>query len=186
MDKINRISIPLGCIAGVLLIFLSACDTPTVTPDISATKRVPHVHTVKPGASVKLENTQPFILSAPGVGDLELLLSTPQHDGTMAVDISAGEGLQLESPSHYEFPLGQLTGYKLPLKIRAVSEGRYYINLRIALVNNEQRDHRIITAIVQVGESVKPARKLSSGAAEKNNEEKVISLPAQETISPAK
>lgn len=186
MDKVNRISIPSGYIAGVLLIFLSACDTPAITPDVSMTKSTSHTHAVKPGASVKLENTQPFFLDAPGVSDLELLLSAPQHDGTLSVDVSAGEGLQLDSPLHYEFPSGQLTEYKLPVRVRAVSEGRYYINLRVTLINKEQREHRVITAIVQIGEPVKRVQKASSGAVEKNNEEKVISLPAQETISPAK
>lgn len=186
MDKVNHISIPSGYIAGVLLIFLSACNTPAITPDSSVTKNTPHAHAVKPGASVKLENTQPFFLNAPGVGDLELLLSTPQNGGTMVVDISTGEGLQLESPLHYEFPLGVHTEYTLPLRIHAVAEGRYYINLRVALVNNEERDYRIITAIVQVGESAKKVQKASSATLQKSNVEKIISLPAQETISPAK
>lgn len=186
MDKVNRISIPSGYIAGVLLIFLSACDTPAITPDASMTKSTPHAHTVKPGASVKLENTQPFFLGAPGAGELELLLSTPQNDGTMVVDISADEGLQIESPLHYEFPLGGNAEYKLPVKIYAIAEGRYYINLRVAHVHDERRDYRIITAIVQVGDATRKVQKTSSGIVEKSKVEKIISLPAQETISPAK
>ena len=186
MGKINRIGIPSGYLAGVLLIFLSACDTPAVTPDTVAPKNTSHRHTVKPGASVKLENTQPFFLGKPGVGDLELLLSTLQNDGTMVIDISTGEGLQLESSSHYEFPLGKNSEYKLPITIHAVSEGRYYVNLRVSLVHNERREHRIITAIVQVGEAAKKVQKASLQEIEKSKEEKLITLPAQETISPAK
>jgi len=186
MDKIKGISVPLVYIVGVLLVFLSACNTPTSSSDVTVPKKSPNVHTVKPGAPVKLENTQPFFLSAPGAGDLELVLSTPQNGGAMLVDISTSEGLQLESSTHYEFTLGEVTEYKLPVRIRAVSEGRYYINVRVGLVSNGQRDNRIITAIVQVGDVAKKAQKASAEMVDKNNDEKVISLPAQETVSPAK
>lgn len=186
MGKMKFFNNPSGCIIGMLLIFLSACDTPANIPEVVAAKNTPHSHPAKPGASIKLENSQPIFLAAPGISDVELVLSTPPRDGLIQVDISATDGLELIStPSHYEFPLTQ-NEYTFPVKIHAVSKGRYYINLQISLIHNEQREHRVITAIVQVGEPDLNTQKASSDAAKKAQGDKVISLPAQEVIQPAK
>lgn len=175
--------------AGALLLLLSACNADVATPNVPISAKsdaASHPHPVKPGAAVKLENSQPFFLAGPGAADLELVLSAPVTGGLMQVGISTSAGLELVSaPAYYEFPLGQGTEYKLPIQIRAVNEGRYYINLQVSIARGEQRDQRIITAIVQVGAPVMKAQKAATGAAVKNSEDKVISQPAQETIQPA-
>lgn len=144
----------------------------------------------KPGASVILENSQPFFLASPGVGNLELLVSSPASEGRIQIDISVGEGLELlGSQTHYEFaltqPLTQRQPYRLPIQISASGEGRFYINLHATVVSGDRRETRVISAAVQVGSvaarALKNQHKVSG-----DNQSSVIDMPAQETVKPSR
>ncbi|WP_039914072.1 hypothetical protein [Cellvibrio mixtus] len=173
----------LAGLIGILAVSLSACDTPD-TQVSPAQKSEPRTHLAKPGASITLKTPQPFFLDTPGVGNFELVLSAPPMGGVMQVDVTAGAGLELvSSPGHFEFLLTRETDYKLPIQINAPAIGRYYVNLQASIIQNGQRDSRVITAIVQVGSPV--AKPQKGGNGKSVGADGIISLPAKETIQPA-
>lgn len=139
-------------------------------------------HTGKPGAPVSLENQQPYYVDAPGVINLDLQLTTAKPSGMMQVDITAGEGVDLRSSQlNYEFALTEDGAYKLPLQVSIAARGRYYINLQVSILSGDERENRVITAIVQVGASTAGSNKPTLAPEAPKGETRVIELPAQET-----
>lgn len=139
---------------------------------------------VKPGAAVSLKNSEPLYAAVPGVHEYQLQLLSPKHEGKMRVDVSTSEGLALvSSMHHFEFELQKGGEYSLPLTINASAEGRFYIQLHIAIAADEEASSRVIAAILQVGEPTVKAQKAATKSSVQDAES-VISLPAQETISP--
>lgn len=139
---------------------------------------------VKPGAAVSLKNSEPLFVAVPGTYEYPLALLSSVREGKMRVDVSTSEGLAIvSSAQHFEFALQERGDYSLPLVIKASKEGRFYIQLQVSVIIGEQRSSRALAAIVQVGE---PAVKANKAAANGTGPEveSVISLPAQETISP--
>lgn len=141
----------------------------------------------KPGAAVRLENSQPFYFESPGIINLDLILSTVASTGNMQIDVIPGQGLELLSAqSRFDFVLAHEATYKLPLQISAAREGRFYINLHVGITNGKQRETKVIGAIVQVGAlAAAPAHKKQASNADNGDEPGLIELPAQETVSPS-
>lgn len=138
----------------------------------------------KPGAAVSLKNSEPLYAAAPGVYEYQLLLLSPNHKGKMTVDASTSDGLTIVSSArHFEFELQEGGEYSVPLTINASAEGRFYIQLHISIAADGQTSARVIAAILQVGEAAVKAKKAAAKSSAQGVEE-VISLPAQETISP--
>jgi hypothetical protein len=138
----------------------------------------------KPGAAVSLKNTEPFYAPAPGIYEYQLQLASPHHTGKMIVDVSTSDGITIvSSERRFEFVLQEGGEYKLPLTLNAGAEGRFYIQLQVSTVVAGQTSMRAITAILQVGAPMgKMQKTMTNGSAGKSDS--VISLPAQETISP--
>lgn len=138
----------------------------------------------KPGAAVKLKSTEPLYAAAPGVYEYQVQLVSPNRSGKMTVNVSANDGVTIVSPEHqFEFKLQDNGEYTVPLKLYASSNGRFYIQFNIAIDADEKSSVRVISAIFQVGEPILKAQKVMTKSAGED-EEAVISLPAQETISP--
>ncbi len=139
---------------------------------------------VKPGAAVSLKNTEPLFVPAPGVYDYQLQLISPSHEGKMTINVSTSDDVTIVSPEHqFEFVLHDGGEYPIPLTLNASSEGRFYIQLHVSIVVNGHTSMRVIAAILQVGAPAAKAQKtMSKDALDKSDS--VISLPAQETISP--
>ncbi|MDR7089184.1 MULTISPECIES: hypothetical protein [Cellvibrio] len=138
----------------------------------------------KPGAAVSLKNSEPLYATVPGVYEYQLQLLSPNHEGKMTVDVSTSDGLAIVSSAHhFEFELHEGGEYGVPLTINANAEGRFYIQLHITITADGQKSSRVIAAILQVGEPGVKAQKASTKGAGQEVET-VISLPAQETISP--
>ena len=139
---------------------------------------------VKPGAAVSLKNTTPLYAPAPGVYEYQLQLISPSDSGKMTINVAASDGVTIVSPeSHFEFVLQEGGEYRLPLALNASAEGRFYIQLHVTTVVDGQTSARSIAAILQVGApAVKAQKTMLKSSADKS--ESVISLPAQETISP--
>jgi len=139
---------------------------------------------VKPGAAVSLKNSEPLYAALPGVHEYQLQLLSPVHAGKMTVDVSTSDGLALvSSVHHFEFDLQEGGEYEVPLTLNASAEGRFYIQLHVSVTANGQSSSRIIAAILQVGETTVKVQKEAVTSAT-HEAETVISLPAQETISP--
>ena len=140
--------------------------------------------TVKPGAAVSLKNIEPLYAPAPGVYEYQVQLVSPNHTGVMTVDVSTSDGVAIVSPERrFEFALQEGGEYLVPLTIDADSEGRFYIQLHVTIEVNGQTSARAIAAVLQVGEPVAKVQKTTSGDSA-GKSDSVISLPAQETISP--
>jgi hypothetical protein len=139
---------------------------------------------VKPGAAVSLKSTEPLYAPAPGVYEYQLQLVSPNHTGSMTINVTTDDGVTIVSPEHrFEFVLQEGGEYKLPLTLNAGAEGRFYIQLQVSTVVAGQTSMRAITAILQVGAPMgKMQKTMTNGSAGKSDS--VISLPAQETISP--
>jgi len=151
---------------------------------ISAKELKLHRPLVKPGAAVGLRDKQPLTAEAPGTYEYQLQLISPKHKGKMTVDVSTSDGITIISPErHFEFALQERGEYSVPLTINASAEGRFYIQLHVSIAVEGQSASRVIAAILQVGE---PAVKVQKAAAKTTakDSDAVISLPAQETISP--
>ncbi|MGV8837433.1 hypothetical protein [Cellvibrio sp.] len=138
----------------------------------------------KPGAAISLKNSEPLYAAVPGVHEYQLQLLSPNHEGKMTVDVSTSEGLALVSSAHhFEFELHEGGEYRVPLTINASAEGRFYIQLHIAITADGEASSRVIAAILQVGEPAVKAQKATTKSSVQDADA-VISLPAQETISP--
>ncbi len=191
-----------------LLSCLSACEPkpesqPTSSGDIinergpeAASEHAIHAHAkndkelqrhqplVKPGAAVRLESTQPLTASGPGVYEYSLQLISPIQNGEMTVNVSAGEGFEIVSSTRqFEFELQEGGEYRVPLTINASAVGRFYVPLHVSITADGQSSSRVVAAILQIGEPAVKAQKAAAKST-REEEESVISLPAQETISP--
>jgi hypothetical protein len=138
----------------------------------------------KPGASVTLKSPQPLLLADTGVQDVRFQLISPIHNGTMNVSVTANEGISIISEMReFTFSLNESDNYQIPLTLNIAHEGRHYVQLYITVNNGGQTSVRSLAVILQVGKAAikvqKPAIESSVGSSEQ-----VISLPAQETISP--
>lgn len=135
----------------------------------------------KPGASVSIRNTQPIVLNSVGLHDIELVLNSPGYPGTISVSVTSSKGVSiLSTTAPVLFPLTENGEYRLPISASIEQEGRHYIRLNVAVTSNDITEKRVVSAIVQVG-SVHP--KLQKAAPAIDSDE-VISLPAQERVSP--
>jgi hypothetical protein len=111
-------------------------------------------------------------------------LVSPNSSGKMIVNVSVNDDISIVSPEHqFEFELNGSSEYTVPLKLYASSNGRFYIQFNVTIVANEKTSKRAMTAIFQVGKPLVKAQKMMPTNTS-NDAESVISLPAQETISP--
>lgn len=138
----------------------------------------------KPGAAVNLKSTEPLHAAAPGAYEYQVQLVSPNSSGKMIVNVSANDGVDIVSAERqFEFELQENGEYTVPLKLYASSSGRFYIQFNVAIVADEKTTKRVISAIFQVGEPLVKTQKTAAKSAS-SDVESVISLPAQETISP--
>lgn len=145
-----------------------------------ATQLLKQKTVAKPGASVSIKNPQPLVVSGVGVHQLTIVVASPSYPGAINIRLSGSDGLQLlSSPQDFRFELNEQGEYQLPVTVNAQSEGRHYVRLHVAIAQGEQLETRAVSLIVQVGEPAVRAKKLQAPVSDA-----VITLPAQETVSP--
>lgn len=138
----------------------------------------------KPGAAVKLKNTEPLYFATPGMYEYSLVLVSPSYPGSMTVEVATSEGVELVSSTrHFEFKLAAEGEYQLSLALNVRDYGRYYLPLHVTIDTEDASDTRVIAAILQVGDPTVKTQKAAAASAAKESDA-IISLPAQETISP--
>jgi len=171
-------AIKSGLALFVIAAFLS-CNEKPITELITATKPVQTTKTAKPGAAIKLVSNSLIAISANELVHTDILLEAMESQGELIVEFSSSQGLILDniSPSH-TIKLNGAAPIKIPVAIRAISNGRYYLNMHISLNNTDAISVRNIALIVQVGPLLDSAVKFQKTAGEN-----LIVLPAQETIS---
>ncbi|HSC66398.1 MAG TPA: hypothetical protein VLC79_01810 [Cellvibrio sp.] len=139
----------------------------------------------KPGAAVRLKDTEPLKAAQPGKHEYQLQLISPVRKGKMTVDVSSSDNsVVILSSDDFEFALEEAGEYLLPLALNVSNQGRFYIQLQISISSDDQPEPitRVISVILQVGE---PEIKMRKAAApiSADGSEGIIVLPAQETIS---
>lgn len=138
----------------------------------------------KPGAAVKLKNTEPVYFAAPGVYEHSLVMVSPSYPGKMTVEVSTSEGVDIVSSTRrFEFELQADSEYQLPLALNVSDYGRYYVQMKVTIDTEAASETRVIAAILQVGDAIVKTQKATTTSTAKGGDA-IISLPAQETISP--
>jgi hypothetical protein len=168
----------VGIVVALGFIF-SACNPSS--QEFMAEKTAVHQHskTMKPGAPVRLASTLPIYLSPNEVKQADILLDVQQAANTVTVDISNSRELDLSGTQlHQEFSSITSQAIKIPVQIRALTNGRFYVNVTVVFQGEEGESRRFLSSIVQVGESSPSSNKVQKTAGEK-----FIVLPAGETIT---
>jgi hypothetical protein len=108
-----------------------------------------------------------------------VILDIKEPSGSLNVELSASNGLDLvATPIQQNINFVQSGAIKIPVKLHADANGRYYLNLHANVNNNDLSSTRNLAVIVQVGAEVEKSPEFK-----KITNDNVISLPAQETIS---
>lgn len=185
--KIIKVSL-LWLIIGAATVPLYACytgnhqtvaapqksDSPTTVKHHSYQKK-----TMKPGASVKILNLQPMVLNTAGLHDIELVLHSASYPGEMNIDLTASDGMSILSAAVIAIPLVKKGEYKIPVSLNIPREGRYYLRMNVTVTGKEINEKRVLSAIIQVGETVDKQQKTVPAS----TTDKVVSLPAQEHVT---
>ena len=165
----------------VALISLATQACHSGSPSSEGNNKSQRTHTPgKPGASVSIRNTQPIVLDA-GIQELTLVLLAPGEPERLTVQLGSTDGLGILSPTNaITLTPSGTSEYHLPLSLNVKRGGRHYVQLHIELGAGDERERRVISAIIQAGQPTARAQK----AAPPNDRDGVKSLPAQEQVSP--
>lgn len=172
--KLFRLTIIL--FAGLISACLLACQEKSSALSQPG-NAVVRVKEAKPGAAIKLISSPIVFISANEPTQVDLLLNAKESTGALNLELSATDGLEvLDTQMHQKITLTPSITIKVPVKLRAITDGRYYLNIHTS-IDNGSSPSRTLALIVQVGAEGKAIQlKKPSG-------ENVITLPAQETIS---
>jgi hypothetical protein len=158
--------------------FLGCMEKP-VTEITMPTQFTQPIKTVKPGAAVKLVSSALISITANDLTNTNIILEVMEPDGELIVGFLPSQGLSLEGLNTPQvITLDSSSPIKIPVSLRATTNGRYYLNMHISLKNADTISVRNLAVIVQVGPLVDKAVKL-----QKTDGENITVLPAQETIS---
>ena len=173
-----------GCSAKQEQISISSETKKELTSEIQQ-----HTKTTKPGAPVALGSPPTVNIVANQVSPIEVTLIAKSiaksNSGDMRVEIIPGDGIQLMGDNTIQtfFSVNEVTDYHLQMELFAPANGRYYVNLHVTFTSDGVLSQRNLAVIIQVGPVEKPQIK-SNKVLEKPSSEKLILMPAQETIVP--
>ncbi|GGY70454.1 hypothetical protein GCM10011613_13650 [Cellvibrio zantedeschiae] len=161
----------------LLLIGLSGCheQTSETTPGnaINAVKKA------KPGAAIKLASSPTLFINANEIVKTELLFDVADTSGQLHLEFFPSNGLDiLDTSTRASVDLQGTKPVKIPVALRALENGRYYLNIHASIDSGESVSSRSLAVILQVGPLLEKSTQFK-----KTSGEQVISLPAQETIS---
>lgn len=135
----------------------------------------------KPGAAIDLISSSIVSINPNELTQIKLLFDVKEPSGILSLEFFAGEGLDLlDTKMVQQINLPVSSPIELPIKMRAIVDGRYYLNIHANIANGDSPSMRNLAVIVQVGAEVKAEKSIQL---KQTSGEKVISLPAQETIS---
>jgi hypothetical protein len=106
----------------------------------------------KSGASVRLLQTQIVINDIGEVVELPLRFDVGHQQGVMRVSIPQSEGIELLNGSiDEEITLDGSGVYQIPVSIRSLSSGKFYLPVIIVVESGRLHSHRALTIAVDVG-----------------------------------
>lgn len=170
----------LWIVGGLAFSLLQACYSGNASQTTNEKKQPVQV-TPKPGATVNIRNSQPILLDAVGEQNVVIILHSPSYPGAMSVSVAASDGVSIVSElAPLVYQLTETGEYRVPLKLNVEREGRHYVRLNVSVTSNGLSEKRVVSAILQVG----AARTKLQKAVPAGTSDAVISLPAQERVSP--
>jgi hypothetical protein len=141
----------------------------------------------KPGAPVQLSHVTTKV-DVGETSNIDLIFSTQAIDemnkgGIIAVKITADEGLNLHGlTSSFDIQLEpNKTDYPLSFTADATLSKHYYINVFVSMQVGANTMNRAFAVPVQIGNETQVLKSSGSVGRDENNQP-VISMPAQETI----
>lgn len=151
---------------------LTACEaSPVVEPAITSAYQ-------KPGARVALQNPSEIVVDSVGDHTMLIALTSAHNEGVMTVRVSASDGLTLMSDDHYRFDKAIDLDYRIPVNIRAISQGRHYLYFQVDVYDGGKTYTRQLGLAVQVGESQRVLQKSTTQGS-------LNILPSEERVGPA-
>lgn len=181
-------------LTGLLLCtFLVACEKPaepdnTPTAQMSSEdKQTGHKHQsgyTKPGASVEIVGEKRVYLQPGETLDWVLSLSSAESSGELHATLSTSEGLELVSNQReFDFKLTSKGAYAMPVTVRALNEGRYYLYVQAQVSAEGRTSSRALAVAVQVGDA-KPSLQRDQNKRQLDSEGRELLIQdAQEVIS---
>jgi len=154
-------------------------------PTVQDTKTVENYNAPyqKPGAAVTFTHTYKGHTELGVTDTFQVVMSERYESGTMSVSIRADEGLDVSADTlQAEFPMENSDNQVIDISVSAQASGKYYVNLLATVDDGTGQTMRRNYAIaIIVGDaSAKPSP--ASGIEETESGEKIIIMPAQETI----
>lgn len=151
-------------LTGLLLCtFLVACEklaepnNKQTTQMSSDNKQAGHKHQsgyTKPGASVEIAGEKRLYLQPGETLDWVLSLSSAESSGDLHAALSTSEGLELISNKReFDFSLTSKGAYAMPVTVRALNEGRYYLYVQTRVSAEGRTSSRALAVAVQVGDA---------------------------------
>lgn len=181
-------------LTGLLLcLFLAACNqhagsgaqpsAQPVAPEVTNTVNKDAASYIKPGASVEISGDKLLYLQPGERLDWVLNLASGEPEGELQVSLATSEGLELVSQQNtFTFNLAEEGAYTIPLSLRALDEGRYYLYIQAQVATGERSSSRALAVAVQVGDE-KPLQKQSLGKQELDSEGQLLIIQdAEEDI----
>ncbi len=137
----------------------------------------------KPGAAIKMISDSQVFVKPNDIALVELVLDVREIADVLTIELSPSEGLALvDTQGMQMIRLQPDLPAKIPVKIRASQNGRYYLNIHATLTGSDIALARNFALIVQAGDAHK-ADEAGALQLQKPAGEQLIVLPAQETIS---
>ncbi len=164
----------------LIVVAVSGCmgKSPTETSALSAPIKS-SLKTPKPGAAIKLVSASLIDISPNQPTQTTVVLDIMAPNGELNIELSSSPGLSLgDAELTQVIKHSPPAPVEIPILLSAANNGRYYLNMHISVVGNDNtRSVRNLAVIVQVGPVVNSAVRL-----QKTPGENVIVLPAQETV----
>lgn len=171
-------------LASLMTVSLFACSGKTETAVDHAEKVITHEKNAKPGAAIKLISPLSISAEPNQTTNIDILLETIEATGELTIEFNLTQGLELvSSPNRQTTNLPSSSPIKIPVSFVSSANGRYYLNIHATINNNDSVAVRNFAVIVEVGPQSNPSASMSLQL-KKSSGENVISLPAQESISP--
>lgn len=187
----------------VALFYVSACadHSQTAQLDHSHSTDLAHMHKVKdskgkdskgkegrsyqkPGAPIEFEHNYKGRSQAGEPEQITLRFRYPSNSGALNVTIESDEGLELaQNLSPYIFTDNKNGEVEIPLDVTASADGKYYLNIFTALeASNGASSGRAFALGLRVGDYTS-VEKSNNSVIQTKSGERIIHLPAHETIT---
>jgi len=171
-------------LAFLVALSLFACSGKTETIVDQTKKSFIHEKIGKPGAAIKLISPSSISAEPNQTTNIDILLEATESTGVLTIEFNQTQGLELvSSPNRQTINLPSSSPIKIPVSFVSSANGRYYLNIHATINNNDLVAVRNFAVIVEVGPQSNPSASTSLQL-KKSSGENVISLPAQESISP--